>query len=141
MGCFAALPVLLLAGLLSALAQDSVTITDYSRPPASPDLPMAHERLFRGAGASPHVPEQVHLTLAGPGAMAISWLTYPQVDFMHYYVCAYQYSPSCDLDINSGVVAVTAIFEWLRPAATQTPIASSQFSWMKEAITLCLLHL
>lgn len=79
MGCLAAFPVLLLVGLLSALAQDSVTITDYHRPPASDDLPLEHERLSRVAGASSHVPEQVHLTLAGPGAMAISWLTYPQV--------------------------------------------------------------
>ncbi|CAL8470424.1 g9966 [Coccomyxa elongata] len=80
MGCPAALPILLLLGLLSALAEDSVTITDYHRPPASPNLPLEHERLSRDAGASPHVPEQVHLTLAGPGAMAISWLTYPQED-------------------------------------------------------------
>ncbi len=91
MGCPAALPILLLLGLLSALAQDSVTITDYHRPPASLNLPLEHERLSRDAGASPHVPEQVHLTLAGPGAMAISWLTYPQVSLlMHYYASSSQ---------------------------------------------------
>ncbi|EIE27096.1 Metallo-dependent phosphatase [Coccomyxa subellipsoidea C-169] len=90
MGCLAALPVLLLVGAISALAQDGVTVTQYQRPPASPLLPLNHDRLSRDPGLSPHVPEQVHLTLAGPGAMAVSWLTYPQVN---KYVVRFGASP------------------------------------------------
>ena len=80
MRCLAALPILLLVGALSAVAENGVTVTDYRRPPASPLLPLDHVLLSRDPGVSPHVPEQVHLTLAGPGAMAVSWLTYPQVN-------------------------------------------------------------
>ena len=54
--------------------------SDYKRPPSRPLLPLEHECLARPIGASPHVPEQVHLSLAGPGSMAVSWLTYPQVN-------------------------------------------------------------
>jgi hypothetical protein len=75
----AALAVALLLGCSAVLAGAGVTVQDYQRPPAGRLLPLDHERLARDPDAGPHVPEQVHLTLAGPGAMAVSWLTYPQV--------------------------------------------------------------
>jgi len=90
MGCVAALPFLVLLGSFFALAQDGVTISDYVRPPASSLLPLEHERLARAPTASPHVPEQVHLTLAGSGAMAVSWLTYPQV--VYFFIIDVEFS-------------------------------------------------
>ncbi|KAK9915993.1 hypothetical protein WJX75_007091 [Coccomyxa subellipsoidea] len=108
MRCLAASPLLLLVYALSALAQNGVTVTDYRRPPASPLLPMDHDRLSRDRGVSPHVPEQVHLTLAGPGAIAVSWLTNPQDDpflsstFQQRYAAAHKWedvgSEEGDLD-------------------------------------------
>lgn len=49
------------------------------RPP-TPPLPLNHTYLSKKSPGSPHQPEQVHLTLAGPGAAAISWVTHPQED-------------------------------------------------------------
>jgi len=64
------------------------------RRPPSPPLPESHPALARtgtrggGAGAvgtqasvaaSPHAPEQVMLSLEGPGAVTVSWVTHPQV--------------------------------------------------------------
>ena len=73
---------LLLLSSSCALGQQSVT-SAYVRPSPVPLLPLNHERLVRTAG-SPHDPEQVQLALAGPGAMAISWVTNPQVnDVVH----------------------------------------------------------
>ena len=69
----------LLLSLQCLLNVNGGVTSDYRRPPARPLLPMEHELLARPIGASPHVPEQVHLSLAGPGSMAVSWLTYPQV--------------------------------------------------------------
>lgn len=66
--------------------------SDYKRPASVPLLPLEHKLLARPVGASPHVPEQVHLSLAGSGSMAVSWLTYPQVSIvillrwsLHYF--------------------------------------------------------
>lgn len=39
---------------------------------------MDDPRLSRGQ-ASAHSPEQIHLTLAGLGVMAVSWVTHPEV--------------------------------------------------------------
>ena len=69
----------LLLGLQGLLNASAGRTSDYERPSAQPLLPLEHKLLARPAGASPHVPEQVHLSLAGPGSMAVSWLTYPQV--------------------------------------------------------------
>lgn len=82
-GAMARCTVVAVYGLLVALqillnVNAGVTST-YQRPPSRSLLPLEHELLARPAGASPHVPEQVHLSLAGPGSMAVSWLTYPQV--------------------------------------------------------------
>ena len=69
----------LLLSLQGLLSVNAGVTSDYRRPPSRPLLPMEHELLARPIGASPHGPEQVHLSLAGPGSMAVSWLTYPQV--------------------------------------------------------------
>ena len=76
---------LLLLSSSCALGQQSVT-SAYVRPSPVPLLPLNHERLVRTAG-SPHDPEQVQLALAGPGAMAISWVTNPQVNDAVHTVC------------------------------------------------------
>ena len=73
---------LLLLSSGCAVGQQSVT-SAYVRPSPVPLLPLNHERLVRTAG-SPHDPEQVQLALAGPGAMAISWVTNPQVNNVVY---------------------------------------------------------
>lgn len=115
MGCVAALPFLVMLGSFFALAQDGVTVIDYVRPPASPLLPLEHERLARAPAASPHVPEQVHLTLAGPGAMAVSWLTYPQVMVSSSLMSVVLWKRMLDrLDRILWVAAVTPVFERLR---------------------------
>ena len=75
--------LLSLQGLLNAGAGRT---SGYERPPARPLLPMEHKLLARPSGVSPHVPEQVHLSLAGPGSMAVSWLTYPQVSIATFSV-------------------------------------------------------
>ena len=72
----------LLLGLQGLLNAGAGRTSDYERPPSQPLLPLEHELLARPAGALPHVPEQVHLSLAGPGSMAVSWLTYPQVSIV-----------------------------------------------------------
>lgn len=78
----------LLLGLQGLLNASAGRTSDYERPPAQPLLPLEHKLLARPAGASPHVPEQVHLSLAGPGSMAVSWLTYPQVSIaVPFAVC------------------------------------------------------
>ena len=69
---------LLLLSSGCALGQQSVT-SAYIRPSSVPLLPLDHERLSRTAD-SPHDPEQIQLALAGPGAMAISWVSNPQVN-------------------------------------------------------------
>ena len=66
-------------------------------PPAQPLLPLEHKLLARPAGASPHVPEQVHLSLAGPGSMAVSWLTYPQVSIAVPFAGLYFARVACDV--------------------------------------------
>ncbi len=52
--------------------------------PATPVLPLDHPRMRAAnninGGEDPHAPEQVHITLAGPSAMAISWVTHPLDD-------------------------------------------------------------
>lgn len=51
--------------------------------PKTPLLPLDDPRLTpisNKAEADPHAPEQVHITLAGPGAVAISWVTHPLDD-------------------------------------------------------------
>lgn len=55
------------------------SFTGYVRPPLSADLPLTHRRLAQSS-ASPHNPEQIHLAMAGAGAMAIDWVTNPQYD-------------------------------------------------------------
>lgn len=72
----------LLLSLQVLLNVNAGVTSDYRRPPSRPLLPMEHELLARPIGASPHVPEQAHLSLAGPGSMAVSWLTYPQVTYV-----------------------------------------------------------
>lgn len=51
----------------------------YVRPPASADLSLTHPRLAR-SNDSPHSPEQIHIALAGVGAMSVDWVTNPQED-------------------------------------------------------------
>lgn len=51
----------------------------YVRPPASADLSLTHPRLARN-NDSPHSPEQIHIALAGVGAMSVDWVTNPQED-------------------------------------------------------------
>ena len=74
--------LLLLSSSLSchALAEQRIT-SAYIRSSPSPMLPIDHARLVRTSD-SPHQPEQVQLTLAGPGAVAVSWVTNPQVRFL-----------------------------------------------------------
>jgi hypothetical protein len=79
---------LLLGGVLllmccTAQAEEGVT-SAFIRSAASPMLPLDHDRLAR-KGDSPHLPEQVMLTLAGPGAMAVSWLTNPQARSLYSF--------------------------------------------------------
>lgn len=129
--------VVLLLGLSTALAGAGVTSQDYRRPPASPFLPIDHERLARDVGAGPHVPEQVHLTLAGPGAMAVSWLTYPQV-------CTFEAVKYLGLsersmkfaDVKAQAAAVTGFF------VSHLPCADSPSDQWCTVVTsgLCLLH-
>jgi hypothetical protein len=66
---------LLLACMLLARIQAERV---YSRPPPSVDIPLHDARLSR-RHASAHAPEQVHLTMAGLGVMAVSWVTHPEV--------------------------------------------------------------
>ena len=49
----------------------------YERPLPSKDLDLRLPSLSLSGG--PHSPEQVHLALAGPGSVAVSWVTHPQV--------------------------------------------------------------
>lgn len=45
---------------------------EYRRPAASKDINIAHPKLLP---RSPHEPTQVHLSLAGDGRLAVSWVT------------------------------------------------------------------
>ena len=76
------LPCGALAGLLLAAcalcAAAGAGAAPYSRPAPSRDLPLDDQRLSRRS-VSPHSPEQIHLAMAGPGAMAVSWVTHPEV--------------------------------------------------------------
>jgi len=74
--------LLLLATAASALRAGppgSTRLSGYDRPPPSPPLPPHHPALARAAGP-PHAPEQRMLSLAGPGAVTITWVTHPDVD-------------------------------------------------------------
>ena len=51
---------------------------DYIRPRASRELDLNGPLLSPKGG--PHDPEQVHLALAGPAGIAVSWVTRPQVN-------------------------------------------------------------
>ena len=76
------LPCGALAGLLLAscalCATSGASTTPYSRPAPSRDLPLDDQRLSRRS-VSVHSPEQIHLEMAGLGAMAVSWVTHPEV--------------------------------------------------------------
>jgi len=71
---------LLLAGLLLACTWLACVQAErvYLRPPPSADIPLHDARLSRRR-ASANAPEQVHLTMAGLGVMAVSWVTHPEV--------------------------------------------------------------
>lgn len=77
--------LLALAAAAAALRPPSLVTTTarlpsaYVRPPPSPALPLHHPRLSRTA-ADPHTPEQRMLSLAGPGAVTVTWVTHPQDD-------------------------------------------------------------
>ncbi|PRW05763.1 Purple acid phosphatase 18 [Chlorella sorokiniana] len=49
----------------------------YHRPAERPALALDHARLARSPQSNAHSPEQVHLAFAGPGAYAVTWVTYP----------------------------------------------------------------
>ena len=68
---------LLLVSISSAVCLD----LDYQRPPTSKDLALHHPRL-QLSSRDPHYPDQIHLALAGPGRLAVSWVTWPSVSFV-----------------------------------------------------------
>lgn len=92
--CLSAAVVVVLVTALSStrssptLSCDVATIPDDTETlvcrPKTPLLPLDDPRLAppcsNHANTDPHAPEQVHITLAGPGAVAISWVTHPLED-------------------------------------------------------------
>ena len=69
---------LLVLCLITFVASNTPSEQQYVRPPPSHVLDLAHPSLQPGKGG-PHSPEQLHLALAGPGSIAVSWVTRPQV--------------------------------------------------------------
>ena len=69
---------LLVLCLITFAASNTPSEQQYVRPPPSPILNLEHLSLQSGKGG-PHSPEQLHLALAGPGSIAVSWVTHPQV--------------------------------------------------------------
>lgn len=76
--------LLALAAATTALRPPLTTTTrlpsSYVRPAPSPPLPLQHPRLARAAPTHPHAPEQRMLSLAGPGAVTVTWVTHPEDD-------------------------------------------------------------
>lgn len=64
--------------LFTLLAFTVASSAEYRRPPPSLDLDFEHP-LLKKRSDKPHEPEQIHLALAGPGRVAVSWVTRPQV--------------------------------------------------------------
>ena len=63
------------SGNVSTMSGNVSTGAEYVRPTRSEDLRL--DDLKRPE--APHHPEQVHLALAGPGRVAVSWVTWPWV--------------------------------------------------------------
>lgn len=65
-------------GLCFAAIATTEPSKPYTRPSASKELDL--ELSILSPSAEPHSPEQVHLALAGPASVAVSWVTHPQVE-------------------------------------------------------------
>lgn len=64
----------ILLGIVHSTACLDIEDSGYTRPLASRDITIGISQ-----SRTRHSPEQIHLALAGPGSLAISWVTRPQV--------------------------------------------------------------
>ena len=71
----------LLLGLQGLLNASAGRTSGYERPPARPLLPLEHKQL----------------SLAGPGSMAGSWRTYPQVSITRTFAGLYLARVACNV--------------------------------------------
>lgn len=71
--------VLVLVAFALQGASAGVTQSFHKRSP-TPALSLNHPKLKRKADAGPYTPEQIRVSYAGPGAVTVSWVTWPQED-------------------------------------------------------------
>ena len=115
---------LLLVSISSAVCLD----LDYQRPPTSKDLALHHPRL-QLSSRDPHYPDQIHLALAGPGRLAVSWVTWPSVSYVSsqrwrklqvviekifktYFVALPERIVAAQHDLSSLIVTVLHVKRW-----------------------------
>ncbi|KAH7624700.1 putative Purple acid phosphatase 22 [Nannochloris sp. 'desiccata'] len=100
----ALLHVGMLICLLPVTQADVTTI--FKRREATPQLPLDDTRLRRNDDAGAHAPEQVHISFAGPGAMTISWVTWPQEDEDAYEYARKSYLANLEIEEQEETIAV-----------------------------------